>query len=118
MSTPNVPTASLPLEKQLENLRADLAAERARTDRATTITIVLGAIVLLLVGGFFLKGYREIAWVMQPEQAVALAGQQLNDNLPELRRTMAKRLTEMAPSLIKDLSNKALETVPGGRKQL
>ena len=44
------------LQKQLDRLREQLAAERASTSRATTLTAVVAVIALLLVCGYFAYG--------------------------------------------------------------
>jgi hypothetical protein len=116
MSTSTYPT-SAPLEKQLDTLRQELAAERASTDRATFLTTVVGVIVLLLVSGFFFYGYREIARATEPQQLVDAAEGLLDQQLPEVRTSLERKITDSAPQWAVSLSRQALAALPDVRKQ-
>jgi hypothetical protein len=106
------------LQKQLDRLREQLAAERASTSRATTLTAVVAVIALLLVCGYFAYGYKLFAEVTEPEKVVDAAEGMIEEKLPEARNTLEEQIIKSAPQWAAGLSKQAQDGLPDARKRL
>jgi hypothetical protein len=114
--TPGAPVPSL--KDRLEQLHRDLVAQRRHAQTATTLTVVIGVLVLLVLGGYFAYGYAKIKQLADPNLLVDYAEDQLQQNLPSVRKSLEDEITRSAPKWAETLSRQALESAPTARKKL
>jgi len=121
MSTPSVttPTDSSPraLKERLARLEQDLIRQRQRVDSTTTLTSIVGILVLGAVSAYAYFGYKEISIFKDPNKIADMAAQTIDDNLPQLRRRLEGEIIQSAPEWANAMSKQALGYLPAGRKQ-
>jgi uncharacterized membrane protein YukC len=106
------------LAKRVEQLRAELAAQRKRTNFAAGATLVLGLVILAVLGGYFYYGYTQFTEVTRPQKIVDAGNTYLSDQIPGIRKTAEEYLVKSAPEWAEMLSQRAQEAVPQAREQL
>src|SRR5262249_39371512 len=99
----NAPAAASHEPAQTAGLATSLdATERlltncaGRTRGANRWTTVVGAGLLLVLGAYFVYGYRQISSVMEPDTLVSVAEQWLEEKLPEGRRAVQAEVDKSA----------------------
>jgi hypothetical protein len=117
-TTPGTGTAAESLAKRVEKLRAELVAQRKRTNFSAAATLVVGLAVLVLLGGYFWFGYSQFSEVTQPESLVKTVSTYVSDKIPDLRKSSQDYLVNNTPIWAATLSKQAQESVPQGREQL
>src|ERR1700754_1226986 len=80
MSEPGQPSAGA--EQRLESMRQELSRQQAQSQRATLLTAAVGAVSLVLLGGYFYYAYAQLAEFTEPKQMVDVAEGLLEDSLP------------------------------------
>lgn len=98
-----------------ERLLKDCAT---RTRRGNMLTVIVGAFVLLLLGGYFAYGYSQIADVTKPKVMVDAAESWLEDQIPEVRKTLEAEVDKSAPVWAESLSKQAQASLPTVREKL
>ncbi len=118
MSTPSVTTptdsSARALKERLARLEQDLIRQRQRVDRTTTLTTIVGILVLVAVSAYAYFGYKEISIF---DKIADLAAQTVDENLPQLRRRLESEIVQSAPEWANAMSKQALGYLPAGRKQ-
>lgn len=94
-----------------------MEAEQCRTRRSAQLTAIAGAVLLLVVTGYFLYAYNRISEGTQPEVLVGAAESMIDDNLPAIRQSLEKQIVQSAPQWAEGLSRKAQEAMPDMRKK-
>ena len=121
MSTPSVTTptdsSARALKERLARLEQDLIRQRQRVDRTTTLTTIVGILVLVAVSAYAYFGYKEISIFRNPDKIADMAAQTIDDNLPQLRRRLESEIVQSAPEWASAMSKQALGYLPAGRKQ-
>lgn len=122
MSTTSVPTPAstppVPLASRLEQMQRDLALQRARTDRATLLTAAIGLVAMLLIGGYFFYGYRQISSQLEPRILVDTAAGLIAERKADVRKALRDQITQSAPGWAQNLNKQALSMIPDARKKL
>jgi hypothetical protein len=119
-TTPQPPaggTAATTVKDRLERLQRELADERARTQRSSILTLIVGVLALLLLGGYFAYGYSEIKKLANSDDLIGFAEIEIERRLPEGRRLLEKQLVDNAPEWADRLSKQALENMPTAREK-
>jgi hypothetical protein len=106
------PTPAAPLKQRLDRLQAELAAQRRSLNRSSTLTAILGLIVLGALAAYFYYGYTQIAYAAEPEQLVSVAETLIDDNLPKARASLEKEVDKNAGKWAESLSKKARASLP------
>jgi len=118
VSAPENPELSS-LNERLDGAQGTLDAMQRRLTRASRITAVVAAILLLFLITYFSVGYTKIAGALKdPELIVSLAGQTAEDYLPELRRTLEEEIEKSAPEWAKQVSDEVVASAPMLREEL
>jgi hypothetical protein len=112
------PGDSRSLKERLQRLEQDLIRQRQRTNATTTLTAIVGIIVLIAVGIYFGIGYTQIKWAIEPDRVVETLGQKLDDNIPVVRKQLEDEIKKSAPQWAATLSKEALGQLPVARQQL
>jgi hypothetical protein len=73
---------------------------------------------LLVLGGYFVYGYRQISSVMEPDTLVSVAEQWLEEKLPEGRKAVQAEVDRSAPVWAAGLSKQAQSSLPSIREKL
>ncbi len=74
---------------------------------------MIGAVLIVIIFGYFYFMSLKVKELMQPEVTAAMASQQVVSYLPEIRASMEETARTEAPLLIDNLINKFLkETIP------
>ncbi len=111
-------SSSASAQQRLERLRQELIQQHARSQHATLITAGIGAVSLVLLGGYFYYAYAQLAEFTEPKQMVDVAQGMLEDNLPEARQALEKEIVKQAPVWAEKLSQQAQQGLPVARKKL
>jgi len=106
------PTLVDELKKRLARMQADLAAQRRSLNRSSTLTAILGLIVLGALAAYFYYGYTQIAYAAEPERLVDVAETIVNDNLPNARASLEQEVDKNAAKWAQSLSQKARQSLP------
>jgi hypothetical protein len=111
-------TAGSAAVDRLRKAEAELAAERARTNRSTLLTFVIGALLLGLLAYYFYYGYTRFSEVAKPQLLVDVAEQWVNDQVPEVRKNAEAEIIKSAPTWAKTLSQQAIDNIPTVRERM
>lgn len=98
-------------EQELVQLR-----QAVRQNSAWTLGLLIAFIAL--TAWFLTYQYLNYRRMMQPENLVAMAEKQIEENYPAVREAAKERIIESAPDLAKKLSRKAVASVPEARERL
>ena len=116
---PQVPaSAAGALTTKLDSTECLLRNCAARTRRGNRLTAIVGAGLLLLLGTYFVYGYRQISSVMEPDTLVSVAEQWVEEKLPEGRKTVEAEVNKSAPVWAASLSKQAQSSLPSIRENL
>lgn len=110
--------AAQSLQERVNRLQSELTALRQRTNRSTALTLVLGAVVLILLCVYFYFGYTQIASILNAETLVPYAFGRLDEEVPNVRARLEKEIAEGAPQWADQLSKQVVTAIPDARKQL
>jgi hypothetical protein len=105
-------------KERLEHAQRELTQMRARLNRGSTFTVVIGFALLVLLGVYFWIGSKLWAEVTEPKQLVNYVYTQIDDYIPEARKMVEREVKKNAPTWAKELSKEALAYVPEARKHL
>lgn len=105
------------IKERLARLEQDLIRQRQRVDATTWLTAIVGILVLVAVGGYMWYGYKEVSIFKDPNKIVDMAAQTVDENLPQLRRSLESEIVTSAPEWANALSKQALGYLPHGRQQ-
>jgi hypothetical protein len=109
------PGGSLPA--RLEHLERELAAKSRQANRSSTATALVGAVVVVLLAGYFAYGYSQIQEVTRPARLVDTAQSMIDDNLPNARKSVEEEVTKSAPVWAEHLSKQAVDAFPSAREK-
>ncbi|MGQ0635818.1 MAG: hypothetical protein ACT4QC_14500 [Planctomycetaceae bacterium] len=122
MSAPNTAGSNRPAADGLESRLA--AADRllestaAKIRRGSLLTAVVGALLLLLLGGYFAYGYSQFSALMQPDTLVSFAESYVEEQVPEARKKAEEQIIQAAPGWAASLSQQGQEAIPELREKL
>jgi hypothetical protein len=106
------------MKERLAQTQRELAALRRKASRATGTAVVITAIALVAICGYFYYGYTQISMYTEPDKLVSYAQQLVDDQLPRLHESVKEQVIQSAPSWAEGLSKQALEAMPTGRAKL
>lgn len=90
----------------------------SRTRNGNVLTILVGVVLLGLLGGYFVYGYNQISSVMEPDTLVDVAQSWLDNQIPEVRRSLEAEVDRSAPVWAESLSKQAQSSLPSIREKL
>jgi hypothetical protein len=105
-------------KERLQRLEQDLIRQRKSIDGSTTLTTIVGLIVLAAIAGFYYYGYQEISIVKDPNRIVDYGQTILDDNIGPLRARLESEIVQSAPQWAETLSKEALGSLPVARRRL
>jgi hypothetical protein len=119
MSTTTEPVENelVMLKDRLDKLQKELEAQRRSASHSTTLTAIVGAIILLLISAYFIYGYQRFRSITEPEKVVDVAQAIVDENLPRVRDSVEKEIAQSAPKWAEGLSRKAQDSMPDVRKK-
>jgi hypothetical protein len=104
---------------ELNNLEAKLDGEIAHLKRQKTINLIIGAILVVIIFGYFYFMSRKVKKLMEPQEIAAMASQRMVSYLPNARATLEETARKEVPLLVDNLINKLLkESIPGARARV
>jgi hypothetical protein len=88
------------LQKEIATLEAELASQLERVKRSQMLTIVIGAVLIVVILAYFsiMGGY--VKDIMKPKDLAQMASTTVVGKLPELRATVDKEARALAPKLV------------------
>jgi hypothetical protein len=105
-----------------ENSRGPFESDAVRLEQAvrriTRLTLVLQVVLFVVVVGGGLYAYFQARKALQPERLVATAEKRLQEDFPEIRRTVKEKAADAAPVVAEQISRRAFESVPEARSRL
>lgn len=111
-------TSAQELNAKIDAAQSKLAQLAAKQNSSATTTAVVGAILLVFIIGYFTYGYLQIAPILKPEQLVGFLSEQIDQNLPKLRKEVEKQVDQSAPKWAEQLSTQVKSAIPEVREQL
>jgi len=111
-------SSSKTLTERLEAAHRRLRGLRRRLQLGNWITAIIGFALLLLVAGYFAYGYSQISDLRDPELIVSLVGGVLDQNIPEVRKTLEEQVKTNASVWAEQASEQVLLAMPTIRKGL
>lgn len=118
MSLANPPAAGTASLQRLEQIRKEIAAQRAATSRATAITTVFFLVILAILGYSVFWLSNLMAEFTEPKALVNLGANKIEDNLPELRKSLEQEVKKSAPVWAASASKQMRENMPKIREAL
>jgi hypothetical protein len=103
---------------RLENAQRELATLRARLDRSSRLTLIIGTLILIVLAAYFYYGSKLWAEITEPESLVTLAEDSIDRHLPKARESLQKEIIASAPSWAVGLSKQLVDSIPDARKKL
>ena len=120
MSTSNNPSSASVsgLTERMNKLTQQISQQEAKINRGTRTMGAVGLIALLVLGGYFYVGYKEIAGMLEPKQLVLSATGVLDQNLPSAREALVEKINLSAPDWAANVSQEAQAAIPKLRNQI
>jgi hypothetical protein len=112
------PPSTASLQDRIDRLQTELVVLRKRTNRGTTLTLLVGVLILAALSFYFYYGYTQIRSVMDADTLVTYAQQMLEDNLPDALRQVESEIKTSAPVWAKTLSQNTVTSIPSARMKL
>lgn len=106
------------LARRVEALRAELATQARRTSQSATLTLALGLLVLAALAGYFYYGYTQFSEVTRPDKIAGAVETMVDDNLPNVRKSIEEEVARSAPTWAAGLSKQARDSMPQARVKL
>ncbi|MBM4002848.1 MAG: hypothetical protein FJ295_06100 [Planctomycetes bacterium] len=106
------------LDATLESTQQMLGRTASRLRLANSFTLIVGVLLVALLAGYFIFGYRQLAEIMEPDTLVAAASTWIEEQLPVARRTVQDEVTRHAPDWAESLSKQAQNSLPDLRGKL
>ena len=111
-------TGTLDLAHRLEKQKAILAREAASLRRGNFLTLLIGVLALGALAFYFYWGYSQFSEVMEHEKLADFVVIQIDDRIPELRKSLEEETKKAAPNWAGSLSKQLQDNVPNARKKL
>lgn len=106
------------LQAKAERVEREILQMKASIRSGNALTLIVGLIVLGALGYFFYYGYTEISSVLEPKTLVASGLTIMNDNLPEVSKTLQTEIVKNAPKWAEDSSKELVKRIPELREHL
>jgi hypothetical protein len=106
------------IDQRLERLERRMASQRTRVARRSRVTAFVALILLVVLAGYFYFGYKNFDEVTQPKIVVQVAESFVDQNLPELRKSLQAEIVRSAPGWAEQLSSEIQSGMPKAREQL
>jgi hypothetical protein len=104
---------------ELNNLEAKLDGEIAHLKRQKTINLIIGAVLVVIIFGYFYFMSIKVKSLMEPQEIASMASQRVVSYLPNARATLEETARKEVPLLVDNLINKLLkESIPEARAQI
>ena len=105
-------------QEKIRSIESKITSIQRRLSRGNRISTVVGALLLLLLVGYFVYGYQEINSVLKPEILVDLGQTFVDDNIPAIKQTIRGEVEKNSPVWAQSLSQQAISSVPQLRETL
>ncbi len=105
--------------RQIGDLEKRLEAQIARAKSAQTVSVIIGAVLVAVMIGYFTWMSGMVKEALKPKEAAQMASQQIVTRVKELRPDLEKAARENAPLLVDNLVDELINNqIPAGRKAL
>ena len=111
-------TSTKSLDESLQRAQRQLALAQKRLSRSTILTTIVGAILLILLGVYFVVGYSALSDLMEPETLVGASVEYLERGLPEARAALEAEVDASATTWAEQLSAEAVANLPVLREKI
>ncbi|MEC9092593.1 MAG: hypothetical protein VX438_07810 [Planctomycetota bacterium] len=105
-------------EETLNKLTADLTKMKSAMNRDSTIMSVVSVVVFVALLVYFYMGYSQFKQITEPKILLDAAEAKISDAITTVRQQLENEVEQNADKWAEQLSNKAIETVPGMRNNL
>lgn len=120
-TAPNSPQsagAATDVAARLDQSERQLREITKSTRRGNVITIVVAVILFAILGGYFSYGYRAIASILEPDTLLDAAENWVEQQLPEVRKSLETEVNKSAPVWAESLSKQAQSSLPSIREKM
>lgn len=101
---------------ELNELEAKLDADIAHLHRQNSINLIIGAVLIVIIFGYFYFMSRKVKELMDPQEIASMASQRVVSYLPDARATLEETARKEVPLLVDSLINKLMkENMPQAR---
>jgi len=104
------------LTQKIEALEQRVARDLARRRKANTTTVIGGAVLFILILGYFTWIHSLISEVARPESVAANASELLKGQLPDVMASLQTELKEIAPKVVAEVRLQSVQAMPDIRK--
>ena len=111
-------SSSQTLIDRSEAAQKELKKLRRRFQLGSWITGIVGAVIIVVLAGYFCYGYIKISELKDPELIVALVGQLVDDQIPQVRRRLESEVDNNAAVWAQQASEEVLKVAPTLRKEI
>ena len=115
---PPAPADVASIKVRLDDTERLLKDFTARTRRGNLITIIVGVLLLTVMGSYFAYGYSEISTLTEPNMLIGAAENWIEEQLPEVRKSLEAEVNKSAPIWAESLSKQAQASLPTIREKL
>ena len=105
------------LAERLGKVQSDLAMQQKQLHRSAVLTAVVGAILLLLLTGYFVFGWKVLSDFTEPEKLVNDTTQIILARLPDARISLQDEIEIRFPVVLKDMSDQIQKSIPELREE-
>lgn len=106
------------IKARLDDTERLLKEFTVRTRRGNLVTIIVGVLILSVMGGYFAYGYSEISTLTEPNTLIGAAETWIEEQLPEVRKSLEAEVNKSAPVWAESLSKQAQSSLPTIREKL
>lgn len=117
-TTQQQPADAASLKVRLDETERLLKDFTARTRRGNRLTIIAGVLILAVMAGYFAYGYSEIATLTEPNTLISAAESWIEEQLPQVRKSLEAEVDKSAPIWAESLSKQAQSSLPTIREKL
>ena len=115
---PQAPADVASIKARLDDTDQLLSKFTARTRRGNLMTIIVGILILSVMGSYFAYGYSEISTLTEPNILIGAAESWIEEQLPEVRKSLEAEVDKSAPVWAESLSKQAQASLPTIREKL
>ncbi|MBN1867689.1 hypothetical protein JW916_10390 [Candidatus Sumerlaeota bacterium] len=104
---------------ELDNLEARLDGEIVHLQRQKTINLIIGAVLMVIIFGYFYFMSGKVKELVEPQEIAAMASERVVSYLPDARATVEETARREVPILVDKMITKLLtESVPEAHARL
>lgn len=104
---------------ELNRLEAKIDEQRRKSDKAKSITVGFGLLLLVFIIGYFVVIGYFVRQMLEPQFVTAMVAEKVTANIPQLRKMAEEQANAVIPAMVDDFVNNAIhKKLPEARMYL